>query len=222
MSGKSINFDDKKINKSNFYKNKKLFDLNDIDVNKILVSKKESYGTKNSLKYFIGYNDSDVIRPLCIILPQMIGYVKHFDSNKSVSFKVSNNKLLKKCNKIWERVGNLLNIEFDSEPVYGDVDKYIKTKIKIYGDRVNRNFQGKNVSKENASYKCLSLIMLDSVIRVNKKYYPQTLLEECNYVIRKNKMENLINNDLYLRSSDESDNENDNEGDNESDNESDN
>ena len=62
MSGKSINFDDKKINKSNFYKNKKLFDLNDIDVNKILVSKKESHGTKNSLKYFIGYNDGHVIR----------------------------------------------------------------------------------------------------------------------------------------------------------------
>ena len=75
MSGKSINFDGKKINKSNFYKNKKLFSLNDIDVNKILVSKKESYDTKNSLKYFIVYNDGDVIRPLCIILPQMIGYV---------------------------------------------------------------------------------------------------------------------------------------------------
>ena len=96
MSGKSINFDDKKINKRNFYKNKNLFDLNDIDVNKILVSKKESYGTKNSLKYFIGYNDDDVIRPLCIILPEMIGYVKHFDSNKTMSFKVSDDKLLKK------------------------------------------------------------------------------------------------------------------------------
>ena len=58
----------------NFYKNKKLFNLNDIDANKI-VSKKDSYVTKNSLKYFIGYNDGDVIRPLCIILPQMIGYV---------------------------------------------------------------------------------------------------------------------------------------------------
>ena len=68
MSGKSINFDDKNINKSNFYKNKKLFNLNDIDVNEILVSKKESYGTKNSLKYFIGYNDDDVIRSLCINL----------------------------------------------------------------------------------------------------------------------------------------------------------
>ena len=65
----------------------------------------------------------------------------------------------------------------------------------MYGDRVNTNFQGKKVPKENASYKCLSLIVLDSVIRVNKKYYPQTLLEECKYVIRQNKMENLINDE---------------------------
>ena len=198
MSGKSINFDDKKINKSSFYKNKKLFSLNDIDDNKILVSKKGSYGTKYLLKYFTGYNDGNVIRPLCILIPQMIGYVKHFDSNKTMSFKVSDNNLLKKYNKILEKVGNLLSIEFDSEPVYGDVDKYIKTKIKMYGDRVNTNIQGKKVSQENASYKCISLIMLDSVIRVNKKYYPQTLLEECKYVMRKNKMENLIYNDLSL------------------------
>ena len=148
----------------------------------------------------------------------MIGYVKHFDSNKTMSFKVSDNKLLKKYNKICEKVGNLMNIEFDGEPVYGDLDKHIKTKIGMYGNRVNKNFQGKKVPKENASYKCLSLIMLDSVIRVNKKYYSQTLSEECKYVIRKNKMENLINNDLSLSSSDESDNEDDNESDNESDN----
>ena len=114
-----------------------------------------------------------------------------------------------------------MNTEFDSEPVYGDVDKYIKTKIKVYEDRVNTNFQGQKVPKENASYKCISLVMLDSVIRVNKKYYPQTLLEKCKYVIRKNKMENLINHDLTLSSSDESDNESD-EGDNESNNESNN
>ena len=96
MSGKSINFDDKKINKSTFYKNEKLFNIPDLDANKILVSKKESYVTKNSLKYFTGYNDDDVIRPLCIKLSQMIGYVKNFDSNKTMSFKVSDNKLLKK------------------------------------------------------------------------------------------------------------------------------
>ena len=111
-----------------------------------------------------------------------------------------------------------MNIEFDSEPVYSDNDKYIKTKIKMYEDRVNTNFQGKKVPKENALYKCLLLIMLDSVVRVNKKCYPKTLLEECKYVIRKNKMENIINDNLDLSSSDESDNESDNEPDNETDN----
>ena len=99
MSGRSINFENKKSNKITFYKNKKLFNIHDLDVNKILVSKKESYGTKNSLKYFIGYSDDDVIRRLCIKLPQRIGYVKIFDSNKTMSFKIkiiSDNKLLKK------------------------------------------------------------------------------------------------------------------------------
>ena len=60
----------------------------------------------------------------------MIGYVKHFGSNKTMSFKFSYNKLLKKYNKICEKISNLLNIEFDSEPVYSDGDKYIKTKVK--------------------------------------------------------------------------------------------
>ena len=209
-SGKSINFDDKKISKSNIYKNKKVFNFNDIDSNKILVSKKEAYGTKNALKYFIGYNDDDVIRPLCINLPQIISYVKHFDSNKAMSFKVNDNKLLKKYNKMWEKIINLLNIEFDSEPVYGDRDKYMKTKTKMYGGKANTNFQGKKMPKENASHTCLSLIMLGSGIRVNKKYYPQTLLEECKYVIRKNKMENRLNGNFDLTTSNESDNESDN------------
>ena len=99
MSGKSINVDDKKINKSTFYKNKKLFNLQDKDVNKILGPKKESYGTKNSLKYFIGYNDDEVIRPLCIKLNQVIGYAKYYDANKTMSSKVGDNKLLKSTTK---------------------------------------------------------------------------------------------------------------------------
>ena len=182
MNGKSINFEDKKINKSAFYKNKKLFNIHDIDVNKILVSKEELYGTKSSLKYFIGYNDDDddVIRPLWIKLPQMIGYVKNFDSNKTMSFKVDDNKLLKKYNRIWEIISNLLNIEFDNEPVYGDDQKYIKTKIKMYEDRVNTNFQGKEVPKEDASYKCLPLIVLESVMRVSKNIIPKHFWKSLN------------------------------------------
>ena len=69
MSRKNVNFGDKKIKKSDFYKNKKVTKIDDIDVNKILVSKEEPYGTKNSFKYFIRYNDNDVVRPLYIKLP---------------------------------------------------------------------------------------------------------------------------------------------------------
>ena len=122
-----------------------------------------------------------------------------------MSFKVTDNNLLEKYTNIWRRVNNLMNIEFDSEPVYGDVDKYLRTKIKVYQDKVNTNFQGKEVPKENAPYDCLLLITLNFVIRANKKYYPQTLLDECKYKIIKNKMKNLINDDLELDTDTESD-----------------
>ena len=96
----------KKIKKSEFYKSKKAFQIDDVDVNKILVSKKEPYGTKNALKYFIGYNDNDVIRLLCLRLPQMTGYAKKINENTTISFRVNNKNLFKNYNKIWEKVKN--------------------------------------------------------------------------------------------------------------------
>ena len=172
MNRKNVNFGDKKITKSDFYKNKKVTKIDDIDVNKILVSKEEPYGTKNSFKYFIGYNDNDVIRPLCIKLPQMTGYIRKFEGNRTMPFKISNKQLLKKYNQIWKRVEKLLKIEFDSEPVYGDNDKYIKTKVKIYAGSMIMtgitNFQSKKMPKEKVPCKCLSIIMLDPIIKVKK------------------------------------------------------
>ena len=137
----------------------------------------------------------------------MTGYVRSFESNTTMSFKISDKQLLKKYNQIQKKVKNSLKIKLDSEPVYGDNDKYIETKIKIYDRNVNTNVQDKEMPKEKASCKCLSIIMLDSVVKVKKKYYPQTLLEECKYEIRKSKMKNLIDDDLEKSSSDESDNE---------------
>ena len=99
-----------------------------------------------------------------------------------------------------------MKIEFNSEPVYGDNDKYIKTKIKVYAGSMIANFQSKKMPKEKAPCKCLSIIMLDSVIKAKKKYYPQTLLEECKYEQEKIKMENLIDDDLEKSLPDESDN----------------
>ena len=131
-----------------------------------------------------------------------------------MSPKISDKEFLKKYNQIWKRVQKLLKTEFDSEPVYGDNDKYIKTKIKIYAGSMITNFQDKKVPKEKGPCKCLSIIMLDSVIKAKKKYYPQTLLEECKYEQEKIKMENLIDDDLEKSSSDESDSESDNDKDN--------
>ena len=93
MSGKNINFDDKKIRRSTFYKNKKINNIEDIDANNILVSKKESYGNKDPLKYFIGYNDNDIIRSLCIRLPQMTTYARKFDENATMSFIIKDKQL---------------------------------------------------------------------------------------------------------------------------------
>ena len=81
-----------------------MFDIDDIDVSKILVSKNEKYGKYNSFKYFIGYNDNDVIRQLYLELSQMIGYINEFDENKiTMSLMVKDKKLFKNYNKIWKK-----------------------------------------------------------------------------------------------------------------------
>ena len=141
----------------------------------------------------------------------MTGYVRKFEGNITMSFKINDKQLLKKYNQIWKKVEKLLRIEFDSKLVYGYNDKYIKTKIKIYGGNVNINFQGKKMPKEKAPCKSLPIIMLDSVVKVKKKYFPQTLLEECKYEPKKMKMENLIDDDLEKGSSDTSDNDSNDE-----------
>ena len=126
MSRKNIIFDEKKVKKGDFYKNEKVIKIDDIDVDKILVSKKNHM----ALKYLIGYNDDDVIRPLCIKIAQMVEYIKCFDSNKVTYFKAIDNKLLKKYTKIWKKVINLVDVKCLSESVYGDNGKYMKSKIK--------------------------------------------------------------------------------------------
>ena len=91
----------------------------------LMLIKEESYGINNSFKYFIGYNDNDVIRPLYMKLSQMTAYVRKFEGNTTMSFIININKLLKKYNQIWKRVEKLLKIEYDSKPVHGDDNKYI-------------------------------------------------------------------------------------------------
>ena len=110
------------------------------------------------------------------------------------------------------KIEKLIKINFESELVYDDDDKYIKTEIKIYAGSIITNFHDKKMPKEKAPCKCLLIIMIDSVIKANKKYYPQTLSEECKYIQEKIKIENYINEDLENRESD-SDSNNETESD---------
>ena len=195
MNRKNINFDDKK---SDFYnKSKKIFNIDHIDVNKILVSKKEQYGKYNSFKYFIGYNDNDVIRPLYLFLSQTTGYINKFDKNKiTMSLMIKDIQLLKNYNKIWKKIEKLMKIDFNTKTTYGDDDKYIKTKIKTYADIIITNFHNKKTPKEKVLCKCLSIVILDSVIESDETYYPQTFLEECKYAQENIKFENYIDEEL--------------------------
>ena len=125
MNRKNINFNDKKIEKTKFYKNNKIFNIDDIDVNKILISKKEPYGKNNSLIYFIGYNDNDVIRPLCLRLSKTTGYINEFYKNKNtiiMSLRINEEQLFKKYKKTWKKVEKLMRIE---------ECKYVQEKIKF-------------------------------------------------------------------------------------------
>ena len=109
-----------------------------------------------------------------------------------------------------------MKTNFERKPVYGDNDKYIKTKIKIYTDSMITNFHNKKMPKEKTPSKCLSIIMIDSVIKANKKYYPQKLLEECKYIQENIKIVNYIDEDLE---NSESDSDSNNEAESDIDNE---
>ena len=107
----------------------------------------------------------------------MTGYTRKFDENATLFFIVKDKKLLKNYTKIWETTEGLMKINFENKPVYGDDDKYIKTKIKTYTGSIITNFHNKKMPKEKEPCKCLLIIMIDSVTKTSKKYYPQTLLE---------------------------------------------
>ena len=119
-------------------------------------------------------------------------------------------QLLKNYNKIWKKIEKLMKIDFNTKTTYGDDDdKYIKTKIKTYKDNITTNFYNKKGSKkvpeEKIPHKCLSIIILDSVLYAYEKYYPQTFLEECKYIRENIKTKNYIDKELESESDSDSD-----------------
>ena len=124
-----------------------------------------------------------------------------------MSYLIKDDKLLKKHNKIWKNVKNTIYKEFDSDPVYNK--KYLKTKMKSYNGKINTNFHNNKIPKEGSQCICLSVILINSVFRTSKNYYPEMFLEECKYVVKSKNMSKYIIDDMEIFS--DSDRENSDE-----------
>ena len=194
MSSQKIKFGDKEADKKEFYLSKQAIFLNFVDLSKIVVSSKwKISGTK--YKYFCGYLNNDVIQPLCVILPQMSGYIKYFDhGGKRLLLVTDDEEVYKQYNKVWEVIRKILNLKFTVSPVRDG--KYIIAKLKTF-NKINRTTFTDNIipiGKNN--YTCTSAIDIDSVLKIDKRAYPQAYLEQCKYKLKKRKPVNFIDSEI--------------------------
>ena len=191
MSLRKIKFGDKEVYKTKFYSSKQAISLVSVDLNKIVVSKKWKINDTTH-KHICGYLNNDTIQPLCVILPQMDGYIKYFDDGgKNMTFVTDNEEIYEKYNEIWEVIRKLLKVNFTVGPVRDD--KYLVAKLKIF-HRINRttfnnnnnnNNNNNSIPIEKNHYICIPAIDIDSVLKIDKRSYPQAYLEQCKYKLKK-------------------------------------
>ena len=194
MSEKTLKFNNIRINKKEFHKCKEPLDLLSIDLDQIVVSNKFKHNGED-FNHFIGYLEGESIKPLCVILPEIIGYIKYFENgSKNMSFLIRNDEVWDKYDKFWDVIKDKLGIEFNSKPV--DEYKYLKTKLREFDGVIKTYFLGKGIPKENMYYTWSACITIDSVLRINKKNHPQVYLEECKYKINKTQMPKFIKSEL--------------------------
>ena len=167
MSEKTLKFDNSRFNKKEFHKSKQPTDLMLANVDQIVLSDKFKHSDEG-FKYFIGYQEGEIVKPLCIILPQMSGYIKYFENGgKNMSFLIKDDEVWEKYEQIWDVIKNKLGIKFHSEPIYEQ--KYLKAKVREFDGVIKTNFLGNDMPKENMHYTCIACITIDSVMRIDKK-----------------------------------------------------
>ena len=137
MGEKKLKFNNIKVNKKEFHKSKQAIDFDSVDTDKIVVSDRFKHN-EEGFKYFIGYQEDEIVKPLCIILPQMNGYIKYFENGgKNMSFLIKNEE------DIWNVIKNKVNIKFHSQPIYEN--KYLKTKVREFDGSIKTNFLGNKI-----------------------------------------------------------------------------
>ena len=191
MTKETLKCNNIRVNKKKFHMSKEPTDLMSVNIDQIFVSDKFNHNNNGSW-YFIGYQEGEIIKPLCIILPQMTGYIKYFEyGGMNMSFLIKG----KTTNKfgIWLKINWALNFIFH----LFIIKKYLKTKVKEYGGVIKTNLLGNDLTRQNKHYTCIACITIDSVMRIDKKNYPQVCLEECKYEINRIQMSRFINTQLY-------------------------
>ena len=167
MGEKTLKFSNIKFNKKEFHKSKQAIELDLVDTGKTVVSDKFRH-SEEGFEYFIGYQENQIVKPLCIILTEMNGYIKYFENGgNNMSLLIKNSEVWKKYEDIWNVIKNKLNIKFHSQPIYEN--KYLKTKVREFDGSIKTNFLGNGFPKENTYYTCIACITLDSVLKMNKK-----------------------------------------------------
>ena len=208
MSSQKMKFGDKEVDKKKFYSSRKAILLDSIDLSKIVVSSKWKLNDI-TYKHFYGYLNNDVIKPLCIILPQMNGYIKYFeDGGKNMSFVTDNEKVYEKYDEIWNVVKRLLKLKFPVGPIREG--KYISAKLKIFRKKNLTTFSNNIVPSEKNHYICIPAIDIDSVLKIDKKVYPQAYIEQCKYKLKKRKVVCFIDSEIIGDSDDGYDIDNEN------------
>ena len=169
--------------------------LDSVDLSKIVLSSRWKLND-TTYKYFCGYLNNDVIKPLCVTLPQMCGYIKYFDNDgKNMSFVTDDKDVYGKYDEIWNVVKSLLKSKFAASPIRDD--KYILAKLKIFKKKNITTFNNNNIFPiENNHYICIPAIDIDSVLKIDKKAYPQAYLEECKYKLKKRKLVSFIDSEI--------------------------
>ena len=163
MSKKTLKFNNIRVNKKEFHTSKEQIDLMSVIVDQTTVSDKFKQN-KEGFKYFIGYQEGGIFKPLCISLPQMSGYIKYFEN---MSFLVKNDEVWEKYEKIWNVIKDKLGVKFHSEPI--QEQKYLKAKVREFDRVIKPNFLCNDIPIENMYYTCIACMTIDSVIRIDKK-----------------------------------------------------
>ena len=164
---KTLKFNNIRLNKKEFHKSKEPLDLLSINVDQIVVSDKFKHNNEG-FKYFIGYLEGEIVKPLSIILPQMSGYIKYFENGgKHMSFLIKNGKVWDKYDHIWDLIKVKLGSKFYSKPVHEY--NYLKAIIREFDCVIKTNFLSNDMPKENMHYTCIACITIDSAMKIDKK-----------------------------------------------------